>query len=101
MPGMPMLMTERLPLEQVFANLISNGIKHNHRPDGQIVISVEEQTDFYEFAVADNGPGIAPEFHDKVFVIFQTLQPRDTVENTVWVWQLLKKLLKIKEEQLP
>jgi len=96
MPGMPMLMTERLPLEQVFANLISNGIKHNHRPDGQIVISVEEQTDFYEFAVADNGPGIAPEFHDKVFVIFQTLQPRDTVENTGVGLAIVKKIIEDK-----
>jgi light-regulated signal transduction histidine kinase (bacteriophytochrome) len=96
MPGMPMLMTERLPLEQVFANLISNGIKHNHRPDGQIVISVEEQTDFYEFAVADNGPGIAPEFHNKVFVIFQTLQPRDTVENTGVGLAIVKKIIEDK-----
>jgi signal transduction histidine kinase len=46
MPGMPTLMTERLPLEQVFANLISNGIKHNHRPDGQIVISVKSKQTF-------------------------------------------------------
>jgi signal transduction histidine kinase len=96
MPGMPMLMTERLPLEQVFANLISNGIKHNHRPDGQIVISVEEQTDFYDFAVADNGPGIAPEFHNKVFVIFQTLQPRDTVENTGVGLAIVKKIIEDK-----
>ena len=93
MPGMPTLITERLPLEQVFANLISNGIKHNHRPDGQIVISVEDQTDFYEFAVADNGPGIPPEFHEKVFVMFQTLQARDTVENTGVGLAIVKKII--------
>ena len=93
MPGMPTLITERLPLEQVFANLISNGIKHNHRPDGQIVISVEDQPDFYEFAVADNGPGIPPEFHEKVFVMFQTLQARDTVENTGVGLAIVKKII--------
>ena len=96
MPGMPMLMTERLPLEQVFSNLISNAIKHNHRTDGQIVISVEEQTDVYEFAVSDNGPGIAPEFHDKVFVMFQTLEPRDTVENTGVGLAIVKKIIEDK-----
>ena len=96
MPGMPTLITERLPLEQVFANLISNGIKHNHRSDGQIVISVAEQTDFYEFFVADNGPGIAPEFHEKVFVMFQTLKARDTVENTGVGLAIVKKIIEDK-----
>jgi signal transduction histidine kinase len=93
MPGMPTLWTERLPLEQVFANLISNGIKHNHRRNGQIVISVEEQIDFYEFAVADNGSGIAPEFHEKVFVMFQTLEARDKVENTGIGLAIVKKII--------
>jgi PAS domain S-box-containing protein len=96
MPGMPTLMTQRLPLEQVFANLISNAIKHNHRRDGQIVISVAEQTDFYEFAVTDNGPGIAPEFHEKVFVIFQTLEARDKVENTGVGLAIVKKIIEDK-----
>ncbi len=96
MPGMPTLITERLLLEQVFANLISNGIKHNHRPNGKIVISGEDKTDFYEFAVADDGPGIAPEFHEKVFVIFQTLEPRDKVENTGVGLAIVKKIIEDK-----
>ena len=37
----------------------------------------EDQGQFYEFALADDDPGIAPEFHDKVFGIFQTLEARD------------------------
>lgn len=93
MPGMPTLWTEPLPLEQVFANLISNGIKHHHRCNGQIAICVEEQTDCYEFAVSDDGPGIPPEFHDKVFVMFQTLEARDTVENTGVGLAIVKKII--------
>ncbi|HEY9740193.1 MAG TPA: ATP-binding protein, partial [Coleofasciculaceae cyanobacterium] len=96
MPGMPTLWTERLPLEQVFSNLISNGIKHNHRPNGQLVISVEEQTNFYEFIVADNGPGIAPEFHEKVFVMFQTLTSPDKTENTGVGLAIVKKIIEDK-----
>ncbi|MEW6497321.1 MAG: PAS domain S-box protein [Cyanobacteriota bacterium] len=96
MPEMPTLWTERLPLEQVFANLISNGIKHNPRPDGQIVISVQEYANCYEFAVTDNGLGIAPEFHDKVFVMFQTLEPRDKVENTGVGLAIVKKIIEDK-----
>jgi len=96
MPGMPTLITERLLLEQVFANLISNAIKHNHRPNGEIVISWEDKTDFYEFAVTDDGPGIAPECHEKVFVIFQTLEPRDKVENTGVGLAIVKKIIEDK-----
>ncbi|MFS8118070.1 MAG: PAS domain S-box protein [Microcoleus sp.] len=70
-PGMPTFVTERLSLQQVFANLISNAIKHNRSESGYVKISVKELETFYEFAVADDGPGIAPQYHDKVFVIFR------------------------------
>ncbi|MGL5060684.1 MAG: PAS domain S-box protein [Microcoleus sp.] len=91
--GMPTFVTERLPLQQVFANLISNAIKHNRSGSGNVQISVRELADFYEFAVADDGPGIAPQYHDKVFVIFQTLEARDRVENTGIGLSLVKKIV--------
>ena len=92
-PGMPTFVTERLPLQQVFANLISNAIKHNRGESGHVKISVKELNDFYEFFVTDNGPGIAPQYHDKVFVIFQTLEARDKVENTGIGLSLVKKIV--------
>jgi signal transduction histidine kinase len=70
-PDLPTLNTKRLLLSQVFANLIGNGIKHHNRPDGCIHISSHDRGDFYEFVVADDGPGIAPEYHDQIFMIFQ------------------------------
>lgn len=91
--GMPTFVTERLPLQQVFANLISNAIKHNRRGWGNVEISVKELDDFYEFAVADDGPGIAPQYHEKVFAIFQTLEARDKVENTGIGLSLVKKIV--------
>ena len=92
-PEMPTFVTERLPLQQVFANLISNAIKHNRGESGHVKISVKELNDFYEFFVTDNGPGIAPQYHDKVFVIFQTLEARDKVENTGIGLSLVKKIV--------
>jgi PAS domain S-box-containing protein len=92
-PGMPTLVTQRLPLFQVFSNLISNAIKHHDRPDGQVTVSVEDQGQFYEFAVADDGPGIAPQYHEKVFGIFQTLEARDKVENTGVGLAIVKKIV--------
>ena len=81
-PHLPTFTTKVMLLRQVFANLISNAIKHRDRPDGRITISAQEQGAFYEFAVADDGPGIDANYHDKVFIIFQTLEARDTKEST-------------------
>ena len=74
---MPTVIADRTRLWQVFSNLIANAVKHHHLGQGRIDIGVREIGDRYEFSVADDGPGIAPEFHDRVFVIFQTLTPKD------------------------
>lgn len=81
-PNLPTFTTKVMLLRQVFSNLISNAIKHHDRPDGHITITVQEQGAFYEFSVADDGPGIDANYHTKVFVIFQTLEARDTKEST-------------------
>ncbi len=95
-PGMPTLSTSRISLSQVFANLIGNAIKYHQRDDGHIQISVEDAGDFCQFCVTDDGPGIAEEYHEKVFAIFQTLQACDTVESTGIGLSLVKKII---EEQ--
>jgi PAS domain S-box-containing protein len=79
---MPTIRTKRTPLNQVFSNLISNAIKHHDRANGRVQIFAVERDDFYEFAVVDDGPGIEPAYHDKVFAIFQTLKSRDDHEST-------------------
>lgn len=91
--NLPTFITERLPLEQVFTNLISNAIKHHPRLDGKIKISVQDQKSFYEFAVSDDGAGIAPQYHEKVFGIFQTLEARDKIENTGIGLAIVKKIV--------
>ena len=88
---MPTLVTELVPLQQVFSNLISNAIQHSNSENGKITISVREQADFYEFAVTDNGKGIDPKYHEKIFTIFQTLEARDTKESTGIGLSIVKK----------
>jgi signal transduction histidine kinase len=79
----PVIRTERTPLQQVFMNLIGNAIKHANGEQPVIDVRMrDEGEDFCEFSVADNGPGIAPEYHDRIFQIFQTLRARDEVEGT-------------------
>ena len=41
----------------------------------------------------DDGPGIAPEYHEKVFKIFQTLHARDTIESTGIGLTVVKKII--------
>jgi PAS domain S-box-containing protein len=85
--------TEKITLTQILQNLISNGIKYNDKSEIEIKIGWKDCENKYEFYVADNGPGIAPEFHEKIFVIFQTLQARDEVESTGVGLAIVKKIL--------
>lgn len=80
--AMPTMTAERFALQQVFLNLIGNAIQHSGRKDVIIRITACERIEEYEFAVSDNGVGIPPEHHERVWQIFQTLQPRDVVEST-------------------
>jgi signal transduction histidine kinase len=74
------LHTYRAPLRAVFDHLIGNVLKHHDREAGQIRIGMRRLSGFVEFSVADDGPGIAPRFHDRIFQIFQTLASRDERE---------------------
>jgi PAS domain S-box-containing protein len=90
-PGMPIFDTERVPLLQVFQNLLGNAIKHSGRPDVTVRVSVRDDGDCYEFSIKDDGVGIPPQFHSKVWEMFQTLQPRDKVEGAGMGLALVKK----------
>ncbi len=81
-PAFSMVKLPRMPLQQIFLNLIGNAIKHGEADHIQVDIGLEGVGDFYCFNVRDNGPGIAPEYHGKIFQMFQTLKPRDVVEGS-------------------
>ncbi|MGB7485603.1 MAG: PAS domain S-box protein [Phormidesmis sp.] len=93
-PNLPVLESKKVPLRQVFSNLITNAVKHHDQPDGTIRISARPVDSFYEFTVADDGPGIEPAYHDKIFVIFQTLQSRDDFESTGIGLSLVQKIVR-------
>ena len=90
---LPVVYTERTKLQQVFANLISNSIKHSDKEEGKVFIHSKEYDEYYEFSVEDNGPGIDKLYHDKIFVIFQVLQARDQKENTGVGLAIVKKII--------
>ena len=76
---LPTLRSTRVPLEQVFMNLIGNALKHGGT---HIEVGAEPVSDGWEFFVRDNGPGIPARFHAQIWGLFQTLKSRDHVETT-------------------
>ena len=100
---LPVMVAERIPLETVFRNLIGNAIKHYHEhpATGQVNICAKDSGPFVEFAVADNGPGIDPIFHERIFEIFQTLQPATKSKAAALVYRLLSASSKAVAEPLP
>lgn len=91
--SLPTLQTDRLSLQQVFTNLMSNAAKYHDKATGTITIGCRDVGKCYEFRVQDDGPGIAPEYHEKIFLIFQTLRDRHTAESTGIGLSIVKKII--------
>ncbi len=92
---LPALYVHRLPITQVFQNLVGNALKYA-KPDvaPQINIKAEKQENNWLFSVQDNGIGIDKEYYDKIFVIFQRLHTRDQYGGTGIGLSIVKKIIK-------
>jgi PAS domain S-box-containing protein len=90
---LPIIECGRIRIAQVFQNLLSNAIKYMDKPQGLIKICCEENRDFWKFSVKDNGPGIAEEYFEKIFQMYQTLEPQDNYESTGVGLTVVKKIV--------
>ena len=80
---MPILQSYRVPITQIFHCLLDNALnysKENTPP--KIEIKFEENKTEYLLSFKDNGIGINPNFHDKIFLIFQRLHNSDKFAGT-------------------
>jgi PAS domain S-box-containing protein len=91
--GLPVIVTASAQLEQVLRNLIDNAVKYHDKQSGEVVLSGKRVGDFVEFVVRDDGPGILPQFHDKIFQLFQTLKRRDELKGTGMGLAIVKRLV--------
>jgi signal transduction histidine kinase len=91
--NLPTLRAKKVPLELVFRNLIGNAIKHHDKVTGTVTVSAKRLEKEFEFTVQDDGPGIAPEHQQRVFIMFQTLKPRDKVEGSGMGLALVQKAI--------
>ena len=69
---LPIIYNDRVRMQQLFQNLISNAVNYNDKASGYVEISSEEYEDHYVFAVKDNGIGIEKNNQKKIFEMFQS-----------------------------
>lgn len=91
--SLPVIVTHKFKLQQVFQNLISNAIKYNDKPQGQITIDHTDDGEFIRFYVKDNGPGIKEDDQQKVFKLFETGDNRTYREDSTGVGLNITKML--------
>jgi light-regulated signal transduction histidine kinase (bacteriophytochrome) len=92
-PILPVVQTNGVHIMQVFQNLIGNGIKYNESGNPTIQISFSQNSNEYQFAIHDNGIGIAPEYHDQIFEMFKRLHTRDEYKGTGIGLAICKKIV--------
>jgi PAS domain S-box-containing protein len=90
---LPTLLCGRTSIYQVFQNLIGNAVQHLNRPKGRIRVGcLDEGPTFY---VADDGPGIEARYFDKIFEMFQTLEPKEDAKSTGVGLTIVKKIVEL------
>jgi len=74
--ALPMVWADRSQVAQIFQNLIGNAIKFRGKEALAISVQAEKAGQQWLFSVSDNGIGIAPEYREHIFVVFQRLHTR-------------------------
>ncbi len=80
--SLPQIVADGVQIAQLFQNLIDNAIKFRGTAPVRIHVGAVRRPGEWEFAVSDNGVGIEPQFHERVFGIFQRLQTKEHVAGT-------------------
>ena len=79
---LPEVMADASQLRQLLQNLLSNAIKFRGEEPLQIHLSARREDNTWLFSVRDNGPGIEPQYFERIFIIFQRLVTRDEYPGT-------------------
>jgi len=79
---LPTILADNVQLGQLFQNLIGNAIKFQGPELPHVHVSASRNENGWVFSVRDNGIGIAPEYAERIFVIFQRLHTREKYPGT-------------------
>ena len=92
--SLPVIRTDDTQLTQVFQNLVGNAIKYRNAEVPRIHVSARKNGgNECIFSVRDNGMGIAPQYFDRIFVLFQRLHGRNEFAGTGIGLAICKKML--------
>jgi PAS domain S-box-containing protein len=92
--SLPAIETDQTQLTQVFQNLLGNAIKYRTAEAPRVHVSAANNGDNeWIFSVRDNGLGIAPQYFDRIFILFQRLHGRNEFEGTGIGLAICKKVL--------
>ncbi len=91
--SLPVLNADRSLLRSLFQNLVVNGLRYNTNPQPLIEIDCQASDDAYRFCVRDNGIGIAPQYHERIFMVFQRLHTGREYSGTGLGLALCKKIV--------
>jgi light-regulated signal transduction histidine kinase (bacteriophytochrome) len=91
--GLPTLLGDREQLGSVFRNLIGNALKYRGAEPPRVSITAKRERSSWLFSVKDNGLGIAPQHHERIFKIFQRLHGRDQYAGTGIGLALVKRIV--------
>ncbi len=95
MKPLPDVYGEKIKLEQVFQNIISNAVKYNDKKRCKIKIDYEDKDSHFVFFIKDNGKGIDKKNYERIFQIFQTLQPKDDFDSTGIGLSIVKRVIQL------
>jgi len=79
-------------LHTLFSALIGNAIKHHDKFSGRVEVAAWREGSDLMLTVSDDGPGIHPRFHERVFKPMTTLRSRDEVEGSGLGLALVRKI---------
>jgi PAS domain S-box-containing protein len=96
---LPVVYGDRARLVEVVQNLVDNSAKFmGDQAQPQIEIGADKQYEEYVFFVKDNGIGIDPQYHDKIFELFDKLEPNS--EGTGIGLALVKRIINVHEGEI-
>jgi light-regulated signal transduction histidine kinase (bacteriophytochrome) len=91
--ALPMIYGDPVQITELFQNLIDNAVKFNHSKNPEIEIGYDLTQDYHCFFVKDNGIGIAEEFFDRIFIIFQKLHTNNEYSGSGIGLSICKKIV--------
>jgi light-regulated signal transduction histidine kinase (bacteriophytochrome) len=79
---LPTVMADEAQLAQLFQNLVGNAIKFHSQEPPRVHVSAEQEGNEWVFSVRDNGIGVDPQYHERIFIIFQRLHGKEEYPGT-------------------